>query len=90
MQQEGARGDGAPGDYFEPIKRTQGCPAGRRLPSLNRIPEEGPSVSSLRGKKNGLYFEGSICGIQCLILVDAGANVTLLTLPLRHPPQPAW
>ncbi|GBN61398.1 hypothetical protein AVEN_173805-1 [Araneus ventricosus] len=38
--------------------------------SLNRAPEEEPRVSSLSGKKNGLYLEGSICGIQCLMLVD--------------------
>ncbi|GBO39596.1 hypothetical protein AVEN_167028-1 [Araneus ventricosus] len=52
-----------PGDYFEPGKLTNGCLAGRRLPSLNRAPEEGPRVSSLSGKKHGLYLEGSICGI---------------------------
>ncbi|GBN55576.1 hypothetical protein AVEN_94504-1 [Araneus ventricosus] len=73
-----------PGDYFEPGKLTYGCLAGRRLPSLNRAPEEGPRVSSLSGRKNGLYLEGSICGIQCLMLVVAGANVTLLRTDLAQ------
>ncbi|GBM04782.1 hypothetical protein AVEN_20220-1 [Araneus ventricosus] len=50
VQQEGARAEGVPGDYFEPGKLTHGCLAGRRLPSLNRAPEEGPRVSSLSGK----------------------------------------
>ncbi|GBM03367.1 hypothetical protein AVEN_256911-1 [Araneus ventricosus] len=67
-----------PGDFFEPGKLTYGCLAGRRLPSLNKAPEEGPRVSSLSGKKNRLYLEGYICGIQCLMFVDTGANVTLL------------
>ncbi|GFT70229.1 transposon Ty3-I Gag-Pol polyprotein [Nephila pilipes] len=35
-------------------------------------------MSALSGKKNGLYLEGSICGVPCLMLVDTGANVTLL------------
>ncbi|GBL63149.1 Retrovirus-related Pol polyprotein from transposon 297, partial [Araneus ventricosus] len=84
VQQEGACTEGVPGDYFEPGKLTNGCLAGRRLPSLNRAPEEGPRVSSLSGKKNGLYLEGSICGIQCLMLVDTGANVTLLRTDLAQ------
>ncbi|GBM22900.1 hypothetical protein AVEN_202157-1 [Araneus ventricosus] len=84
VQQEGARSKGVPGDYFEPGKLTYGCLAGRRLPSLNKAPEEGPRVSSLSGKKNGLYLEGSICGIQCLMLVDTGANVTLLRTDLAQ------
>ncbi|GBM31359.1 Retrovirus-related Pol polyprotein from transposon 297 [Araneus ventricosus] len=49
----------------------------RRLPFLNKAPEEGLEVSSLCGGRNGLYLEGSICGIPCLMLVDTGANVTL-------------
>ncbi|GBN71181.1 hypothetical protein AVEN_133438-1 [Araneus ventricosus] len=49
-----------------------------------KAPEEGPRVSSLSGKKNGLYLEGSICGIQCLMLVDTGANVTLLRTDLAQ------
>ncbi|GBM21769.1 hypothetical protein AVEN_29216-1 [Araneus ventricosus] len=65
-------------------KLTHGCLAGRRLPSLNRAPEEGPRVSSLSGKKNGLYIKGLICGIQCLMLVDTGANVTLLRTDLAQ------
>ncbi|GBM30021.1 Retrovirus-related Pol polyprotein from transposon 297 [Araneus ventricosus] len=52
--------------------------------SLNRAPEEGPRVSSLSGKKNGLYLEGSICSIQCLMLVDTGANITLLRTDLAQ------
>ncbi|GBM22684.1 hypothetical protein AVEN_144461-1 [Araneus ventricosus] len=50
---------------------------GRRLPFLNKAPEEGLKVSSLCGERNVLYLEGSICGIPCLMLVDTGANVTL-------------
>ncbi|GBM66543.1 Retrovirus-related Pol polyprotein from transposon 297 [Araneus ventricosus] len=65
-------------------ENTYGCLAGRRLPSLNKAPEEGLRVSSLSGKKNGLYLEGSICGIQCLMLVDTGANVTLLRTDLAQ------
>ncbi|GBM88129.1 hypothetical protein AVEN_58462-1 [Araneus ventricosus] len=84
VQQEGARAEGVPGDYFEPGKLTHGCLAGRSLPSLNRAPEGGPRVFSLSGKKNGLYLEGSICGIQCLMLVDTGANVTLLRTDLAQ------
>ncbi|GBN20266.1 hypothetical protein AVEN_106505-1, partial [Araneus ventricosus] len=84
VQQEGARAEGVLGDYFEPGKLTHGCLAERRLPSLNRAPEGGLRVSSLSGKKNGLYLEGSICGIQCLMLVDTGANVTLLRTDLAQ------
>ncbi|GBM46349.1 hypothetical protein AVEN_113627-1 [Araneus ventricosus] len=50
---------------------------GRRLPFLNKAPEEGLKVSALCGGRNGLYLEGSICSIPCLMLVDTGANVTL-------------
>ncbi|GBM66381.1 Retrovirus-related Pol polyprotein from transposon 412 [Araneus ventricosus] len=52
--------------------------SGRRLPFLNRAPEEGLKVSALCGGRNGLYLEGFICGIPCLMLVDTGANVTLV------------
>ncbi|GBL99438.1 Transposon Ty3-I Gag-Pol polyprotein [Araneus ventricosus] len=48
---KGARSEEVPDDYFEPGKLTYGCLAGRRLPSLNKAPEEGPRVSSLSGKK---------------------------------------
>ncbi|GBL92402.1 hypothetical protein AVEN_174695-1 [Araneus ventricosus] len=83
VKQERARAEEVPGDYFELGKLTYGCLAGRRLPSLNEAPEEGPRVSPLSGKKNGLYIEGSICGIQRLMLVvDTGANVTLLRTDL--------
>ncbi|GBM95875.1 Retrovirus-related Pol polyprotein from transposon 412 [Araneus ventricosus] len=34
------------------------------------------------GGRNGLYLEGSICGISCLMLVDTGANVTLVRTDL--------
>ncbi|GBM64247.1 hypothetical protein AVEN_167272-1 [Araneus ventricosus] len=84
VQQERACAEGVPGDYFEPGKLTYVCLAGRRLPSLNKATEEGSRVSSLSGKKNGLYLEGSICGIQCLMMVDTGANVTLLTTDLAQ------
>ncbi|GBM70402.1 hypothetical protein AVEN_123595-1 [Araneus ventricosus] len=84
VQKEGARSEGVPGDYFEPGKLTYGCLAGRRQPFQNRAPEEGLKISSLSGKKNGLYLEGSICGIQCLMLVDTGANVTLLRTDLAQ------
>ncbi|GBM17935.1 hypothetical protein AVEN_240430-1 [Araneus ventricosus] len=57
---------------------------GRRLPFLNKTPEEGLKVSSLRGGRNGLYLEGSICGIPCLMLVDTGANVTLVRADLAQ------
>ncbi|GBN41538.1 Retrovirus-related Pol polyprotein from transposon 297 [Araneus ventricosus] len=54
-----------------------GRPTGQRLPFLNKAPEAGLKVSALCGGRNGLYLEGSICGIPCLMLVDTGANVTL-------------
>ncbi|GBO29548.1 Retrovirus-related Pol polyprotein from transposon 412 [Araneus ventricosus] len=54
------------------------------MPSLNRSPEEGPRVFSPSGKKNGLYLEGSICGIQRLMLVDTSANITLLRTDLAQ------
>ncbi|GBM89895.1 Retrovirus-related Pol polyprotein from transposon 412 [Araneus ventricosus] len=55
---------------------------GRRLPFLNKAPEEGLKVSALCGRRNGLYLEGSICGIPGLMLVDTGANVTLVRTDL--------
>ncbi|GBM15728.1 hypothetical protein AVEN_262897-1 [Araneus ventricosus] len=55
-----------------------GRPTGRRLPFLNKAPEEGLKVSAHCGGRNGLYLEGSICGIPCLMLVDTSANVTLV------------
>ncbi|GBO11903.1 hypothetical protein AVEN_227216-1, partial [Araneus ventricosus] len=55
---------------------------GRRLPFLNKAPERGLKVSALCGGRNGLYFEGSICGIPCLMLVDTGGNVTLVKTDL--------
>ncbi|GBM32909.1 Retrovirus-related Pol polyprotein from transposon 412 [Araneus ventricosus] len=56
---------------------------GRRLPFLNKAPE-GLKVSALCGVRNGLYVEGSICGIPCLMLVDTDANVTLLRTDLAQ------
>ncbi|GBN62843.1 Retrovirus-related Pol polyprotein from transposon 17.6 [Araneus ventricosus] len=57
---------------------------GRRLPFLNKAPEEGLKVSALCGGRNGLYLEGSIWGIPCLMLVDTGANVTLVRTDLAQ------
>ncbi|GBO04638.1 hypothetical protein AVEN_107664-1 [Araneus ventricosus] len=57
---------------------------GRRLSFLNKAPEEGLKVSALCGGRNGLYLEGSICGIPCLMLVDTGANVTLVRTDLAQ------
>ncbi|GBN58505.1 hypothetical protein AVEN_16858-1 [Araneus ventricosus] len=54
------------------------------MPSLNRPHEEGPRVFSPSGKKNGLYLEGSICGIQRLMLVDTSATITLLRTDLAQ------
>ncbi|GBO11509.1 Retrovirus-related Pol polyprotein from transposon 297 [Araneus ventricosus] len=65
-------------------KLMYGRPTGRRLPFLNKAPEEGLKVSALCGGKNGLYLEGSICGIPCLMLVDTGANVTLVRTDLAQ------
>ncbi|GBN23354.1 hypothetical protein AVEN_228723-1, partial [Araneus ventricosus] len=53
-------------------------------PFLNKAPEEGLKVSALCGGRNGLYLEGSICGIPCLMLVDTGANVTLVRTDLAQ------
>ncbi|GFT21110.1 transposon Ty3-I Gag-Pol polyprotein [Nephila pilipes] len=50
---------------------------GAKAASSKKNPVEGLKISALSGKKNGLYLEGSICGVPCLMLVDAGANVTL-------------
>ncbi|GBM22028.1 hypothetical protein AVEN_242697-1 [Araneus ventricosus] len=55
---------------------------GRRLSFLNKVPEEGLKVSALCGGRNGLYLERSICGVPCVMLVDTGANVTLLRTDL--------
>ncbi|GBL97398.1 hypothetical protein AVEN_170508-1 [Araneus ventricosus] len=71
-----------PSDDVRPGKLTYGRLVGRRLPFLKKAPEEGLKVSALGGGRNGLYLEGSICGIPCLMLVDTGANVTLLRTDL--------
>ncbi|GFS86176.1 retrovirus-related Pol polyprotein from transposon 297 [Nephila pilipes] len=51
---------------------------GAKAAFSKKTPVEGLKISALSGKKNGLYLEGSICGVPCLMLVDTGANVTLL------------
>ncbi|GBO01473.1 hypothetical protein AVEN_222616-1, partial [Araneus ventricosus] len=71
-------------NFFKPGKLMYGCLTGRRLPFLNKAPEEGLKVSALCGGRNGLYLEGSICGIPCLMLVDTGANVTLVRTDLAQ------
>ncbi|GBM55413.1 hypothetical protein AVEN_150470-1 [Araneus ventricosus] len=63
-------------------KLTCGHLAERKIPTLNKAPEEGLKVSALSGGGIGLYLEGSICGIPCLFLVDTGTNLTLLRADL--------
>ncbi|GBM97047.1 hypothetical protein AVEN_233694-1 [Araneus ventricosus] len=58
--------------------------AGRRLSFLYKVPEEGLKVSALCGGRNGLYLEGSMYSIPCLMLVDTGANVTLVRTDLAQ------
>ncbi|GBN57088.1 Transposon Ty3-I Gag-Pol polyprotein [Araneus ventricosus] len=65
-------------------KLMYGRPTGRRLPFLNKAPEEGLKVSALCGGRNGLYLEGSICGTLCLMLVDTGTNVILVRTDLAQ------
>ncbi|GBM21925.1 hypothetical protein AVEN_187930-1 [Araneus ventricosus] len=72
------------GDYFKAGKTTYGFLAGRRLLFLNKAPEEGLSVSALIAGESGLYLEGYICGILCLLLVDTGTAVTLLRTVLAQ------
>ncbi|GBN47877.1 hypothetical protein AVEN_60774-1 [Araneus ventricosus] len=57
---------------------------GRRLPFLNKAPEEGLKVSALCGGRNGLDLEGFICVIPCLMLVDTGANITFIRTDLAQ------
>ncbi|GBL96759.1 hypothetical protein AVEN_138652-1 [Araneus ventricosus] len=57
---------------------------GRKIPTLNKSPEEGLKVSTLSGGGNGLYLKGLICDIPCLFLVDTGTNITLLRADLAH------
>ncbi|GBN15364.1 hypothetical protein AVEN_56655-1 [Araneus ventricosus] len=71
-------------NFSQPGKLMYGRLTGRRLPFLNKAPEEGLKVSALCGGRNGLYLEGSICGIPCLMLVDTGANVTLVRTDLAQ------
>ncbi|GBL80056.1 hypothetical protein AVEN_29069-1 [Araneus ventricosus] len=65
-------------------KLTCGRLAERKIPTLNKSPEEGLKVSALTGGGNGLYLEGSICDILCLFLVDTGTNITLLRADRAH------
>ncbi|GBO24402.1 hypothetical protein AVEN_228415-1 [Araneus ventricosus] len=55
----------------------------RRLPFLNQTSEESLKVSALCGGRNTL-LGGSICGIPCLMLVDTGANATLVRTDLAR------
>ncbi|GBN92976.1 hypothetical protein AVEN_238961-1 [Araneus ventricosus] len=57
---------------------------GRRLPFLNIAPEDKLKVFAICGGRNGLYLEGSICVIPCLMLVDTGANFTLVRTDLAQ------
>ncbi|GBM43510.1 hypothetical protein AVEN_96177-1 [Araneus ventricosus] len=41
------------------------------MPSLNKAPEEGLKASALSGGENGLYTEGSICGVP---VFDVGGH----------------
>ncbi|GBM82890.1 hypothetical protein AVEN_195521-1 [Araneus ventricosus] len=84
VQQKGARGEKVQDDYFQPGKLTYGRLVRRRLPFLNKAPGKGLKVSTLCGKKNGLYLEGSICGIPYSMLVDTGANIILLRTNLAQ------
>ncbi|GBM27783.1 Retrovirus-related Pol polyprotein from transposon 297 [Araneus ventricosus] len=84
VSQKGARTEGVPDNFSQPGKLMYGRLTGRRLPFLNKAPEEGLKVSALCGGRNGLYLEGSICGIPCLMLVDTGANVTLVSTDLAQ------
>ncbi|GBL97787.1 hypothetical protein AVEN_68622-1 [Araneus ventricosus] len=65
-------------------KLTCGRLAERKIPILNKSPEEGLKVSTICGGGNGLYLKGSICDIPCLFLVDTGTNITLLRADLAH------
>ncbi|GBM30698.1 hypothetical protein AVEN_259565-1 [Araneus ventricosus] len=59
-----------------------GCFTCRNMPFLNKAPEERQKVSALCAGRNGLYLEGSVCGVPCLMLVDTGVNVTLVRTDL--------
>ncbi|GBM17504.1 hypothetical protein AVEN_48028-1 [Araneus ventricosus] len=65
-------------------KLTCGRLSERKIPTLNKSPEEELKVSTLSGGGNGLYLKGSICDIPCLFLVDTGTNITLLRADLAH------
>ncbi|GBN62657.1 hypothetical protein AVEN_17307-1 [Araneus ventricosus] len=65
-------------------KLTCGRLTERKIPTLNKAPEEGLKVSALSGGGNELYLEGSICDIPCLFLVDTGTNITLLRADLAR------
>ncbi|GBM09879.1 hypothetical protein AVEN_241206-1 [Araneus ventricosus] len=65
-------------------KLTYGRLAERRIPILNKAPEEEIKVSALSRRGNGLYIEGSICDIPCLFLVNRGTSITLLRVDLAR------
>ncbi|GBL98691.1 hypothetical protein AVEN_19731-1 [Araneus ventricosus] len=56
----------------------------RKIPTLNKFPEEGMKVFALSRGGNGLYLERSICDIPCLFLVGKGTNITLLRADLAR------
>ncbi|GBN83344.1 hypothetical protein AVEN_61735-1 [Araneus ventricosus] len=67
---------------------------GRSLPLMNKAPVEGLKASALYGRENRLYLEGSICGIQCLMLADTdleknetrigGVEIPLFAVSVQH------
>ncbi|GBM98131.1 hypothetical protein AVEN_229773-1 [Araneus ventricosus] len=68
-----------------PTRKTNFWPlARRRLPFIDKAPEERLKVSSLREETNGLYLEGLIRGIPCLMLGDTSATITLLRTDLTQ------
>ncbi|GBM49220.1 hypothetical protein AVEN_91214-1, partial [Araneus ventricosus] len=68
---------------LRPLRKTCGRLAERRMPSLNKAPEEGLKASALSGRENGLDMEGLICGVPCLMLVDTGTNEIRLARELK-------
>ncbi|GBN84253.1 hypothetical protein AVEN_241784-1 [Araneus ventricosus] len=65
---------------------------GRSLPFMNKAPVEGLKASALYGRENRL--DGSICGIQCLMLADTdleksetrigGVEIPLFAASVQH------
>ncbi|GBO23010.1 hypothetical protein AVEN_27754-1 [Araneus ventricosus] len=55
------------------------------MPSLNRAPEEGPRVSSLSGKKNGLHLKGfTATGEKTEIREKLDASIECGSRKLHH------